>query len=139
MKYAGAAYLVWLGAHAVWTALRARSAETTGAALAGRSGHLASLTALRQGVVSNLGNPKMVVFFASLLPQFAPASGPSFAALLSLGLVFCALTFAWLALYAAVVAKAGAVLLRPHVKRWIEGVTGAVLIALGLRIATESR
>ena len=55
----------------------------------------------------------MAVFFTSLLPQFAPAGDASFAALLGLGLLFCAMTLAWLAGYAVVVAKAGQVLARP--------------------------
>jgi threonine/homoserine/homoserine lactone efflux protein len=93
--------------------------------------------ALRQGVVSNLGNPKMAVFFTILLPQFAPGSDASFSALLLLGLVFCSLTLAWLAAYAIAVAKAGDYLRRSGIRRAIQGLTGAVLIALGLRIATE--
>jgi threonine/homoserine/homoserine lactone efflux protein len=84
-------------------------------------------------VISNLGNPKMAVFFTSLLPQF----GSSFPALLALGLVFCALTLAWLSAYAAAVAKAGDVLRRSRVRRWLDGLTGAVLVAFGLRLATE--
>ncbi len=106
---------------------------------AGRGGKLQPLAALRQGIISDLGNPKMAVFFASLLPQFAPPGDATVAALLALGLVFCAMTFAWLAAYASVVAKAGDVLRRHNVRRAIEGVTGAVLIALGLRIAAEQR
>ena len=75
----------------------------------------------------------MAVFFTSLLPQF----GSSFAALAALGLLFCTLTVLWLAAYAVVVARAGDVLRRGRVRRWIEGVTGAVLVALGLRLAAE--
>jgi threonine/homoserine/homoserine lactone efflux protein len=79
------------------------------------------------------------VFFASLLPQFVPAGAATFAGLLLLGIVFAVMTLAWLALYAAVIARAGDVLRRPALRRPIEGVTGAVLIALGLRIAAEQR
>ena len=143
VKYAGAAYLVYLGAEALWAALRPQSAGATipaagpGSSKNGRTAGLAPLAALRQGVISDLGNPKMAVFFASLLPQFAPPGDASVAALLALGLVFCAMTFLWLAAYASVVAKAGDVLRRHRIRRAIEGVTGAVLIALGLRIAAE--
>jgi threonine/homoserine/homoserine lactone efflux protein len=100
---------------------------------------LASSLAFRQGVISDLGNPKMAVFFTSLLPQFAPAGDATFAALAMLGLVFAALTFTWLALYAVVIATAGDVLRRQRIRRTIEGVTGAVLVALGLRLAAEHR
>jgi threonine/homoserine/homoserine lactone efflux protein len=89
--------------------------------------------AFRQGLVSNLGNPKMAVFFTSLLPQF----GSSFASLAAFGLLFCALTVLWLSAYAVVVARAGDFLRRPRPRRWIEGITGAVLVTLGLRLAAE--
>jgi threonine/homoserine/homoserine lactone efflux protein len=54
-----------------------------------------------------------------------------------LGLLFCAMTFAWLVGYGAVVAKAGDVLRRPRVRRVLEGLTGTVLLAFGVRLATE--
>ena len=63
----------------------------------------------RQGVVSNLANPKMAAFFLSLLPQFA-SPGQGAAGILLLGLVFCLLTLAWLALYSVVVDRARVVL-----------------------------
>ena len=90
-------------------------------------------------MISDLGNPKIALFFASLLPQFVPAGEASFWAFMQLGLVFSAMTFAWLAAYAVVIAMAGDVLLRRNVRRGIEAVTGTVLIALGLRIAAEQR
>ena len=90
-------------------------------------------------MISDLGNPKMAVFFASLLPQFTPPGEATFSALLFLGLTFSLMTFTWLAAYAFVLAKAGDVLRRPRLRRGIEGITGAFLIALGLRIATEQR
>ena len=71
---------------------------------------------LRQGLLSNLANPKMAVFFTSLLPQF----GDSFVVLLALGLLFCSLTLAWLSAYAFAVARAGDVLRRPRVRRTID-------------------
>jgi threonine/homoserine/homoserine lactone efflux protein len=126
LRLAGSAYLVYLGVQALRSALGRRPAVTAGPARR-------RVPAFRQGVISNLGNPKMAVFFTSLLPQF----GSSFPALLALGLVFCALTLAWLSAYAAAVAKAGDVLRRSRVRRWLDGLTGAVLVAFGLRLATE--
>ena len=95
-------------------------------------------TALRQGLLSNLGNPKMAAFFPSLLPQFAPQQH-AFSVLLGLGLVFCLMTLAWLTAYAFAVARAGDFLARPAIRRVVEAVTGAVLVALGARLATERR
>jgi threonine/homoserine/homoserine lactone efflux protein len=131
VKLLGAAYLVWLGLQAIANSLvsglalrhmrfNARSDPTKG-------------TAFRQGLISNLGNPKMAAFFPSLLPQFAH----SFSMLLALGLLFCALTFVWLTAYAFAVARAGDFLRRPAIRRVVEAVTGAVLVAFGLRLAAE--
>ncbi len=130
LKLFGAAFLVYLGAQAIYAAIRGRRAEPRDA-----GNPVTSRTALRQGLISNLGNPKMAIFFTSLLPQF----GSSFAALLALGLVFCTMTLVWLTAYAAAVAKAGDVLRKPAVKRAFDAVFGAVLVALGLRLATEPR
>ncbi|MGO4122792.1 LysE family translocator [Inquilinus sp. YAF38] len=138
VKYAGAAYLVWLGVHALRSAWRPGEGGQ-GAFTARPARRLGRGAAFRQGLVSDLGNPKMAVFFASLLPQFVPAGQPAFTTFLALGLVFSLMTFAWLAAYSIAVAKAGDVLRRPRIRRTIEGVTGALLIALGLRIAAEQR
>jgi threonine/homoserine/homoserine lactone efflux protein len=81
----------------------------------------------------------MAAFFPSLLPQFAPGGEASFWALLPLGLLFCTLTLVWLTAYAFAIAKAGDFLRRPRIRRAIEGVTGAVLVALGVRLATAQR
>ena len=134
VKFAGAAYLVWLGVQSLRAALR-RTDPPRSRATARAPRTMTATTAYRQGVVSDLGNPKMAAFFTSLLPQF----NTSFAGMLALGLVFCLITFAWLALYATAVAKAGEVLRRPRIRRTIDALTGAVLIGLGARIATETR
>jgi threonine/homoserine/homoserine lactone efflux protein len=81
----------------------------------------------------------MAAFFTSLLPQFAPGGEASFAGLLALGLLFCTLTLIWLSAYAFAVARAGDVLRRTGIRRAVDAVTGAVLVAFGLRLATERR
>jgi threonine/homoserine/homoserine lactone efflux protein len=131
LRLVGAAYLVWLGLHSLWAAVR----RTGPVAVHRPAGGLRSGAAYRQGVLSNLANPKMAIFFTSLLPQFAS----SFAGLLALGVLFCAMTLVWLSAYAGAVARAGQVLRRPAVRRAIDAVTGAILVALGLRLATERR
>jgi len=132
VKLAGAVYLVFLGGQMLVHALR-RSPDPLQVARPG--GGLEPRTAYRQGVVSNLGNPKMAVFFTSLLPQFAS----SFAGLLALGAVFAGLTVAWLAAYAVAVAALGDRLLASRARRVLDAATGTVLVALGLRLAREHR
>ena len=127
IRIAGAAYLVLLGVQALVAAIRGAHRVDADAAPRRRR------APYRQGVLSNLGNPKMAVFFTSLLPQF----GSSFAAMLALGLVFATLTLVWLSAYAVAVAKATSFLQRSWVRRALDAVTGLVLVALGLRVATE--
>ena len=134
VRLAGAAYLVYLGAQTLVAAWRGSSWEVPGG---GGATVLAPRVAARQGLVSNLGNPKMAAFFPSLLPQFVPAGEPAFAPLLLLGLLFCSMTLVWLTAYAVVVSRAQGFLRRTGVKRALEAVTGTVLVALGLRLAAE--
>ena len=71
---------------------------------------LGSGAAFIQGIVNNLGNPKMAVFFASVLPQFTAPGQGMVSTLVLLGVVFSTLTFAWLAVYAIVISRAGRML-----------------------------
>jgi threonine/homoserine/homoserine lactone efflux protein len=128
LRIAGAAYLLYLGLTALRSAFTREAAALPEQRL--------RTPPLVQGVLSNLGNPKMAVFFTSLLPQFAPHG--SFVALFALGAVFCALTLTWLSGYALAVSRASELLRRSRVWRTLEALTGAVLVALGIRVAAES-
>lgn len=133
LRLAGAAYLVWLGAQSVRAAIAPRSgpvATVTEPRLVGTTAFV------RQGLLSNLGNPKMLVFFTSLLPQFASAAEPG--RLVLLGLVFCLLTLCWLDIYVIAIARLEALFGRPSFRRTLEGTAGAVLVLLGARIAAEA-
>jgi threonine/homoserine/homoserine lactone efflux protein len=137
VKLAGAAYLVFLGAQSLWHAVSGGGAAHAPDGRAPRG--LTPRVALRQGIVNDLGNPKIAVFFTTLLPQFAPSHGPAFATLLAFGLVFCVMTFVWLTLYSVVVARAGDALRRPRIRRALDAIMGAALVALGVRVAAERR
>jgi threonine/homoserine/homoserine lactone efflux protein len=136
VRIAGAAYLVFLGAQALVAAVKYERA-TVLAPVGGPASRLAPPVALRQGLTSNLTNPKMAVFFTSLLPQFAHRGDPTFVVLLALGIVFSLMTLLWLTIYAVLVAKAGDVLRRPAIRRTLEALTGSALVVLALRIAWE--
>jgi threonine/homoserine/homoserine lactone efflux protein len=142
LKYAGAAYLVFLGLQTLAGAVRpsARHAPEPSAPVPTvRRSRLPVRTAWRQGMVSDLANPKMAVFYTSLLPQFTPADGPAFPVLLGLGVIFSAMTFSWLALYATAVDRLSELLSRTGVRRVLDATMGAVLMALGGRLALEKR
>ena len=132
LKLVGAAYLVWIGIQM----LRARDVlrENPGSALRTGGG-----TALRQGLLSDLGNPKIAVFFTSFLPQFIHGDGPAFASLLVLGAIFVVLTLIWLAGYALLVGHASGFLRQPRVRKALDRFTGLVLVAFGIRLALERR
>jgi threonine/homoserine/homoserine lactone efflux protein len=123
LRLAGATYLVYLGAAALLSAVRGTPRE--------KARRLPVRSPYAQGLLSNLSNPKMPVFFTSLLPQF----GSTFAALAVHGLAFAALTLVWL----TAVAWVGGALRVPAVRRAIDAVSGAVLVALGIHLAAERR
>jgi threonine/homoserine/homoserine lactone efflux protein len=154
LRLAGAAYLIWLGA----TSLRPRrrpaapdvaggADEPGGAGEAGGVGEPAGLPAGRashgraylNGLLSNLCNPKIGVFFVAFLPGFIPARASAAAFSLVLGLWFIAETGAWLATLAWLVARGAGWLRGSAAQRWAERVTGVVLIGFGLRLAAEAR
>lgn len=133
LQIAGAAYLVYLGLQTIVSALSKRpdrELRSAGAPM------LRPKRTFRQGLLSNLGNPKIAVFFVSLLPQFVSDGSESFLALAVLGIAFSLMGLAWLTLYAVVVARAGQ-FLRGRVRRAIDAVTGTILVAFGIRLATE--
>ena len=131
IRLAGAAYLIYLGGRSLVKAI-ANHEELTPNPSPRSTG-----TAFAQGVLSNLSNAKMVAFFISLLPPFA-GSHPSFGLLLALGFNFCLLTLAWLVGYAFAVDRMSRWLRLSAVRRAIDGLLGAVLIGLGLRVGTDA-
>jgi threonine/homoserine/homoserine lactone efflux protein len=138
VRLAGAAYLVFLGLQALRAALFTKG-ELRELAAARATVRLKRSVAYRQGLLSNLSNPKIVVFFLSLLPQFIDRGQASFERLLLLGLIFCTITLSWLTLYAVVVARVGDFLRRDRVRRALEAVTGLALVGLGLKLVADRR
>ena len=136
IRLAGAAYLIWLGMQSLRAAVAARGPTPAGETVRER---LSSRAAFGQGIVNNLGNPKMAVFFASVLPQFTAPGHGMVSALVLLGIVFSILTFVWLAAYATVLSTAGRLLPASRLYRAVEAVSGTVLIGLGVKVAADAR
>jgi threonine/homoserine/homoserine lactone efflux protein len=135
LKLIGAAYLVWLGLQALRAAGRDAHSNPDPArrtALDGRGG-------FRQGLISDLANPKIGAFFTGLLPQFAGAGHSVLIPFLVLGGLFVLMTVVWLSGYALVAVMASAVLRRQRVKATIDRVSGVILIGFGVRLALERR
>lgn len=136
VKLIGALYLIWLGIRALLAARHAAHAEGSHA-LSGPP--LSPLGGFRQGFFSDVANPKIGVFFTSLLPQFVDPGQPVLLPFLMLGAVFVLMTAVWLFAYCLAAARAAETLQRPRVRATLDRVTGVVLIAIGLRVAAEHR
>ena len=139
IRWAGAAYLIWLGVQTLRSAMTPVQGGSPDAPVEIRQRQLTAVAAFRQGLLSDLGNPKMAVFFASVLPQFAPEGQGMLSALALLGLMFSAMALAWLTLYATVIAYLGDAFRRSNIRRVLDGLMGATLVGFGVRVAYEQR
>ena len=129
LKLAGAAYLIFLGLQAIRQTFQAIEAQAPPA----------RGSPFRQGLLTNLLNPKIAVFYTTVLPQFIAPGEPAFLLSLLLAGIHNLLGFVWLTGYSWAVTRAGDVLRRPLVRRMLERITGTVLIAFGIRLAFERR
>jgi RhtB (resistance to homoserine/threonine) family protein len=134
VRYAGAAYLVYLGARM----LIARASGSTQTSDARGRGAYA---AFRQGMLTNVLNPKVALFFLAFLPQFiAPAALHAKLGFVALGLSFVATGLAWCLVLALAGAAIGAWLrARPRFGSWLDRICGAVFVGLGIRLALQQR
>ncbi len=132
VKLAGAAYLVLLGIRALIAARRGcyGAPEVT----EGRPAR--ALAAFRQGLVTNLLNPKVAVFFTALLPQFLPAAATAFDHLLLAG-VAATVSLLWFVVLTNVVGALRRFLTANRVRRAIDAVMGTLLLGLGVRLASQ--
>ena len=136
VRLLGAAYLVWLGLRSIRAAIRGATDHGSAGMATGRS---RGRDTWRQGLLSSLGNPKLAVFFSSLLPPFVPIGAAPLPTMIGLGAVFASMTLAWLSAYAVVVARVGDRLRGGPLRRALDAVMGAVLVAFGGRLAIERR
>ncbi|WNV89743.1 LysE family translocator [Umezawaea sp. Da 62-37] len=130
LRWAGALYLLWLGGSALWRSWRGRVVED--AAPARRT---TPLQALRIGFTTNVLNPKIGVFYLSLLPQFLPIdTGASGWAVLLVG-IHVVVGQIWQLVVVGLAGRAAVVLARPRVRLWTERLTATVLVGFGVKVA----
>ncbi|MFI7573760.1 LysE family translocator [Micromonospora sp. NPDC049497] len=132
VKVVGAGYLVFLGVGALRAARRPGGPEALPLPGAGRADRL--WVPFREGLLCNVLNPKVAVFFVALLPQFFPADA-GLTDSLALSAVAVVVTAAWFVAVANLVAAFRRVLARPALRRAVDALTGTVLIGLGVRLA----
>ncbi len=133
IRWAGVGYLAYLGVQALRSAVAGRYPADE---LTAGTGTAQRLAGWRQGFLSNITNPKVLVFYLAVLPQFlTPDSGVP--TLVLLALTHAVLGLLYLLLLVAGMHRARAVLGRRPVRRALDAVTGTVLLGFGVRLATE--
>jgi len=135
LRVAGAVYLCWLGARTLWRA-RKPSGPVPDADIS-TVDQRRGVAAFRTGLTTNLLNPKVGVFYLSVMPQFLPSGLAPLPGSLALGAIHVAEGVIWLSLLVVAVGRARGWLTRPPIKRRLEQISGAVFIAFGLRLAVE--
>ena len=133
VKLAGAAYLAFLGIRALLASRHEPEPLLDGRPRAART----SAALWRQGLLSALLNPKLGVFFVTFFPQFVDRSGAVLAQFLVLGALFIVIGISWMTLYGLAVSRLGALLMSARVRRWMDRVTGTVLLGFGARLAID--
>lgn len=131
-RVAGALFLIYLGVRAIRSGWRLRGGVEVDPLLSPASpGH----TALGQGVLVQLANPKAAVFLFAFYPQFLPANALTFRSAAALGVIQVMIELPLYLAFAALVGRASAWFSQTGVRRRLEYLSGSVLVALGLRVA----
>ncbi|MED0894705.1 LysE family translocator [Aneurinibacillus migulanus] len=134
-KYVGAFYLIYLGIMSLW------AIKKKGIAIEDNKSEKknASLSAFRQGFLTNVLNPKVAVFFLTFLPQFLEPGSNTFLQFLIMGLTYAALTLIWFLMYVYLIHSINVWMKKPSVQRAIQGISGIVLLSFGIKLALERR
>ena len=138
VKLVGAAYLIFLGIQSLWRVMHHQSRGADDAPL--ERGHGTARTKRRpflEGLLTNVLNPKVAVFYLAFLPQFIRPGDPVLLKSVFLASIHFLLGLLWLSLVTLVLGRLRAVLTRPHIQQRLEAITGVILIAFGVRLALE--
>ncbi|MBA3262885.1 MAG: LysE family translocator [Thermoleophilaceae bacterium] len=129
LRLVGAVYLVWLGVQSLMAARRGQPSHV-------ETGDRRS-SPFRQGLLTNLFNPKIAVFYSTFLPQFIGPGDPALLISMLLASVHIALGITWLSLYAWLLARAVEAFKGSRLRRALDALTGTVLVTLGVRLAVQ--
>ncbi|OIK01355.1 LysE family translocator [Streptomyces colonosanans] len=135
LRWAGAAYLLWMAARMIRDTFRGQDGAHEEVQVTAGTDTLAG--GWRQGTLSNLLNPKMGVFYVAVLPQFIPADAPHFSMGLLLTGVHLMLGLIWSTVLIASASALGTWLRKPRARRILDRVTGTVIGAFALRLAVS--
>ena len=137
LKYVGAVYLCYLGIKTLWTLRTIRTQSPVVDDVGSIEHKYSHQSCFKQGFLTNVTNPKVAVFFLTFLPQFVDGNSGTFFPFLIMGLIYTALTLLWFIFYVYLLDRISAFMKKPSTKAVIEGLTGAILIAFGIKLALE--
>lgn len=137
LKYVGAVYLCYLGIKTLWTLRTIRTQSPVVDDVGSIEHKYSHQSCFKQGFLTNVTNPKVAVFFLTFLPQFVDGNSGTFFPFLIMGLIYTALTMLWFVFYVYLLDRISAFMKKPSTKAVIEGLTGAILIAFGIKLALE--
>jgi threonine/homoserine/homoserine lactone efflux protein len=139
VKLAGAAYLAYLGVRMLLSALRPATQDAGPVTVQEMesAGVLKRGAAFRQGLFTNLLNPKIALLFLTLLPQFVGAGEPRLRTTATLAAIFLGLAVVWWRLFTLALGPIARVLQTARVRRVLDGVAGTVMLAIGTEVALE--
>jgi threonine/homoserine/homoserine lactone efflux protein len=139
LKWLGAAYLAYLGVRALLSKETDLRIPDSGAGQANARGLLSPRGLFTRGVLVGASNPKALLFFGALFPQFIEPAAPHGPQFLLMGLTFVVLELAWLLVYASTAARAKGWLQQPRRALAFNRVTGAVFLLAAALVATTKR
>ena len=132
VRIAGAGYLVWMAARMIGKSFRTAGDQVDTVPAVSRR------VPFRQGMVTNLLNPKIAAFYVGVLPVLVPAGAPHALTMAGLVVVHQVLGIVWLTFVAALISRGRSVLSRPAGRRWLDRVTGVVLLGFAGRLALDA-
>lgn len=137
IKIIGAFYIVWLGFQNLWDAKKRYSGAQGSEELAAAAEKVRVMRSFREGILSNVLNPKTAVFYITFMPQFMNANSNPVTQILVLTSIHFGISFIWQCLLASIVGKAKQVVSAPRSRSYIEATAGSILVGLGIKLAAS--
>lgn len=133
-KYAGAAYLIYLGVKILWSLMKKDEVPEI---QVNTKNEMENRSCFKQGFLTDILNPKVALFFLSFFPQFVESGSDTFFPFLLMGITFTVLSAIWLLIYIYLINQIGSFMKNRVVKNIIEGITGTIIIGFGIKLALE--
>lgn len=134
IKYAGAVYLIYLGSSSFISLKKKKNSDIETEVKTD-----IKKSAFKQGLLSNVLNPKVAMFFLTFLPQFVKAGENAQQQLIIMGIIYTLLSISWFFLYVFFINYLRDWLMSPKVQRVMDKATGVVLIGFGLKLALDKQ